>query len=73
MKRKITKSIYVRGLAIGGGNEIPVQSMTNVPAHDFNGTVSQLLRLERSGCDIARIAVPKEEYAEIFTYAKERL
>ncbi len=71
MTRRKTRRIMVGGVAIGSDAPIPVQSMTNIPAHDFEGTVSQLLRLEKAGCDIVRIAVPKEECAEIFTYAKD--
>ena len=72
MKRRITTPVNVGGVIIGGDAHIPVQSMTNVPAHDFEGTVAQLLRLEKAGCDVARIAVPDEATAEIFTYAKSK-
>lgn len=71
MNRRETRKINVGGVVIGGNSMISVQSMTNVPADDFEGTVAQLHRLEKAGCDIARIAVPRVECAEIFTYAKE--
>lgn len=58
MERKMTKTVTVGGVAIGGGSRIPVQSMTNTPAHDAEATYAQIKRLEKAGCDIIRIAVP---------------
>lgn len=58
MKRKITKTVHVRGVPIGGGNPIPVQSMTNTHTDDVAATLAQLRRLEAAGCEIVRLAVP---------------
>ena len=58
MNRKITKTIRVRGVPIGGGNPIPVQSMTNTHTDDVPATLAQLRRLEAAGCQIVRLAVP---------------
>ena len=58
MKRKLTKTIHIRGLAVGGGNPIPVQSMTNTPTQDVEATLAQIRRLEEAGCQIVRLAVP---------------
>ena len=58
MKRKITKSVHVRGVPIGGGNPIPVQSMTNTHTDDVAATLAQLRRLQSAGCEIVRLAVP---------------
>ncbi len=58
MKRKITKTIHVRGVPIGGGNPIPVQSMTNTHTDDVAATLAQLRRLQSAGCEIVRLAVP---------------
>ncbi|MBR6807788.1 MAG: flavodoxin-dependent (E)-4-hydroxy-3-methylbut-2-enyl-diphosphate synthase [Clostridia bacterium] len=70
MDRRKTRQIKVGGVSIGSDSPISLQSMTNIPAHDFEGTTRQLTRLEKAGCDIARIAVPREDCAAIFTYAK---
>ena len=64
MERKNTKRVTVGGVAIGGGSRITVQSMTNRPAADAEGTYDQIKRLERAGCDIIRIAVPDIDSAE---------
>ncbi len=58
MKRRLSRTIYVRGLAIGGGNPISVQSMTNTPTDDPEATLAQIRRLESAGCQIVRLAVP---------------
>ena len=46
MERKMTKTVTVGGVAIGGGSRIPVQSMTNTPAHDAEAPYAQIKRLE---------------------------
>ena len=58
MNRKITKTVHVRGVPIGGGNPIPVQSMTNTHTDDVAATLAQLRRLQSAGCEIVRLAVP---------------
>lgn len=69
---KKTRTVTAREVKIGGGNPVTVQSMTNTPAEDFEGTVAQMLTLQNSGCDIVRVAIPNEECAAVFSYAKER-
>ena len=56
-----TVKIKAGNLEIGGGAEISVQSMINVPVHDIEGNVRQGLELERAGCDIVRVTVPDKE------------
>ena len=58
MKRRDSRTIYVRGLPIGGRNPIPVQSMTNTHTEDAQATLAQIRSLEEAGCQIVRLAVP---------------
>ncbi|MBR6113988.1 MAG: flavodoxin-dependent (E)-4-hydroxy-3-methylbut-2-enyl-diphosphate synthase [Oscillospiraceae bacterium] len=58
MTRRISRTITVRGLPIGGGNPVSVQSMTNTKTDDVEGTLAQIRRLEAAGCQIVRLAVP---------------
>lgn len=58
MNRKITKTIYVRDLPVGGGHDISVQSMTNTPTEDVEATLAQIRRLEAADCQVVRLAVP---------------
>ncbi len=71
MNRKITRTVKAGNVLIGGGNPIPVQSMTNKPAEDFEATAKQMLSLQKAGCDIIRAAAPTEAAAEVFSYAKK--
>lgn len=69
--RRISRQINAGGLLIGGKSPVSVQSMTNVPAHDFEGTARQVLSLEAAGCDIVRIAVPDADAAPVFRAVRE--
>ena len=71
-KKYTSRVVSTRGVKIGGGNPITVQSMTNTSALDFDGTVAQMMGLQEEGCDIVRLAVPTEECAQVFRIAKER-
>ncbi len=61
LTRKITKKIYVGNVAIGGGEPVVIQSMTNTITQDINSTVRQIRSLARIGCEIIRVAVPDED------------
>lgn len=64
MNRKITRTVDVGGVKIGGGHSISIQSMCNTDTRDAAATVKQILSLEEAGCDIIRVAVPDAEAAE---------
>jgi len=69
--REQTKVIYIGGVAVGGGNPIPIQSMTNTDTRNIEATVSQINRLTEAGCEIVRVAVPCMESAEAFKQIKK--
>ena len=52
-----TRKILVRGLAIGGGSRISVQSMCATHTRDIDATLKQISELEKKGADLVRIAV----------------
>ena len=58
------RQIRVGNVPIGGGAPIAVQSMTTTPTHDVEATIGQIGRLASAGCEIVRVAVPKNEDAE---------
>lgn len=60
---KTTRKIKVGDRYIGGGAPITVQSMCDTRTDDVKATVEQILRLEKEGCDIIRVAVNTEEAA----------
>lgn len=55
--RRQSKTVTVRGVAIGGGSRVTVQSMTNTDTADRDATLAQIRALERCGCDIVRFTV----------------
>jgi len=61
---KLTKTVNVGGVLIGGGNRIPIQSMTNTDTHDIEKTVHQIKQLRDAGCDIVRLTIPDADAAE---------
>ena len=73
----MTKVVKIGDRVIGGGNPILIQSMTNTRTEDVKGTVEQIHRLEKAGCEIIRCTVPTMEAAkaikEIKTYGETNL
>ena len=61
--RHKTKEIQIGKVIIGGTNPIAIQSMTNTKTEDVKATVSQILQLEKAGCEIIRCAIPTMEAA----------
>ncbi|MBI1182469.1 MAG: flavodoxin-dependent (E)-4-hydroxy-3-methylbut-2-enyl-diphosphate synthase [Alphaproteobacteria bacterium] len=59
--RRKSRQIHVGPVPIGGDAPIAVQSMTNTRTTDVQGTIDQVLSLERAGADIVRISCPDEE------------
>ena len=73
MYRVHTRKISIGNVTIGGGSAVAVQSMTNTRTEDIAGTVSQILALERAGCEIIRCAVPTMEAAEALREIKKQI
>ena len=71
--RRDTRTVYVGGVPIGGGNPIRIQSMCNTRTEDVKATVEQILRLERAGCEIIRAAVPTMEAARALKEIKAQI
>jgi (E)-4-hydroxy-3-methylbut-2-enyl-diphosphate synthase len=69
--REHTRAVRIGNVAVGGGNPVAVQSMTNADTRDVDATIKQILALEEAGCEIARAAVPDEESARAFKRIKD--
>lgn len=59
--RRMSRQIHVGNVAVGGDAPITVQTMTNTPTTDVQGTIAQVRRCEAAGADIVRVSVPDEE------------
>jgi (E)-4-hydroxy-3-methylbut-2-enyl-diphosphate synthase len=58
------RQIKVGNVPIGGGAPVVVQSMTLTKTHDVDATMAQIGALVSAGCEVVRVAVPKNEDAE---------
>ncbi len=72
IQRRHTRQVTMRGLPIGGGAPIPVQSMTTTKTGDAAATLDQVERLEAAGCQLVRLAVPDEAAVKGFTEVRKR-
>ncbi len=73
MYRDNTKTVMIGGVAIGGGNPIRIQSMTNTKTEDVKATVAQIHALEKAGCEIIRSTVPTAEAARALGEIKKEI
>ncbi len=62
--RRTTRQIMVGSVGVGSDHPISVQSMTTTKTHDINATLQQIAQLTASGCDIVRVACPRQEDAD---------
>ena len=71
--RNQTKEIRIGDVVIGGDHPVAIQSMTNTRTEDVKGTVEQIRRLEKAGCEIIRCTVPTREAAEALKEIKKQI
>jgi (E)-4-hydroxy-3-methylbut-2-enyl-diphosphate synthase len=71
--RRTSHSVLVRGVAIGGGAPIVVQSMTNTDTVDVTRTVVQVAALFKAGSELVRITVNSPEAAAAVPHVREQL
>src|SRR5215475_12768265 len=71
--RHQTTQVMVGNVAVGGGAPVVVQSMTNTDTADVEGTARQVAALARTGSEIVRITVDRDEAAAAVPHIKERL
>src|SRR3954462_5194722 len=61
--RRKTRQLMGGNVGIGSDHPIAVQSMTTTKTHDVNATLQQIAELTATGCDIVRVACPRQEHA----------
>ena len=62
--RRKTRQLMVGGVGVGSDHPVSVQSMCTTKTHDVNATLQQIAELTASGCDIVRVACPRQEDAD---------
>ncbi len=63
--------VQAGNIKIGGGANITVQSMLNVPADNIEDSVKQAIELEKAGCHIIRAAIPNKEAIKLIPALKK--
>lgn len=64
INRRKSKEIFVGDVGVGGNNIISVQSMTNTPTTDIQGTIKQVNDCVELGADLMRISVPDKDSSD---------
>ena len=72
-KRTETRPIFVGGIQIGGQEKVVIQSMSNTKTKDIENTVKQILALEKTGCEIIRVACLDIEDAKAIKEIKKQI
>jgi (E)-4-hydroxy-3-methylbut-2-enyl-diphosphate synthase len=62
--RRKTRQLMVRDVGVGSDHPVSVQSMCTTKTHDVNATLQQIAELTAAGCDIVRVACPRQEDAD---------
>ena len=60
----MTRLVNIKGVTVGGGSPVRIQSMNNTKTADVKATLDQIYKLKDCGCEITRVAVPDAEAAE---------
>jgi len=63
LPRRITRSVEIGGVQVGGGAPVVVQSMTNTDTADVASTSRQIGELWRAGSELVRVTVNTTEAA----------
>ena len=72
-KRTETRPIFVGDVQIGGQNKVIIQSMCNTKTKDVEKTVNQILKLEKVGCELVRVACLDVEDAKAIMQIKKQI
>ena len=73
MNRGNTRKIMVGNVQIGGQNKVVIQSMCNTKTKNVEETVKQILKLEKAGCEIIRVACLDMEDARAIKEIKKEI
>lgn len=72
MQRRVTRTVWVGNVPVGGEYPIAVQSMTNTDTSDIQRTLQQIQRLAEAGCQLVRVAVPDADSARALSKICEK-
>lgn len=70
MSRRVSQSVKIGDVTVGGEAPITVQSMTKTDTRNVAATTTQIHELEECGCELVRVAVPDKEAAKALSLIK---
>lgn len=70
--RRKTRQLMVGNVGVGSDFPVSVQSMTTTRTHDVTATLQQVSELAAAGCDIVRVACPRQEDANALAAIVEK-
>jgi (E)-4-hydroxy-3-methylbut-2-enyl-diphosphate synthase len=73
LQRKLTRSVSIGAVTMGGGAPVVVQAMTNTDTADVLKTAIQVAELARAGAEMVRITVNSPEAAAAVPEIREQL
>ena len=73
LQRKLTRTVSIGPVAMGGGAPVVVQAMTNTDTADVLKTAIQVAELARAGAEIVRITVNSPEAAAAVPEIRDQL
>ncbi|MEX1297144.1 MAG: flavodoxin-dependent (E)-4-hydroxy-3-methylbut-2-enyl-diphosphate synthase [Candidatus Limnocylindrales bacterium] len=71
--RRVTTRVDIGGVAMGGGEPVVVQSMTNTDTADADATALQVAALAHAGSELVRITVNNDEAARAVPVIRRKL
>jgi (E)-4-hydroxy-3-methylbut-2-enyl-diphosphate synthase len=71
--RRNKRVVDIGTIRIGGTHPVAVQSMTKTKTSDIKGTLRQIHRLERAGCELVRCAVVNRTDAESLAQIRTKM
>ncbi|MGI9143672.1 MAG: flavodoxin-dependent (E)-4-hydroxy-3-methylbut-2-enyl-diphosphate synthase, partial [Fluviibacter sp.] len=73
LQRKLTRTVSIGAVSMGGGTPVVVQAMTNTDTADVLKTAIQIAELARAGAEMVRITVNSPEAAAAVPEIREHL
>lgn len=71
--RENTRQVHVGNVAIGGNNEVVIQSMCNVKTSNLYEVIAQIIKLEEIGCQLVRVSILDEEDSKAIKEIKKHI
>src|SRR5438445_188316 len=66
------RQIWIGDVPVGGGAPVVVQSMTKTDTSDTDATLQQVEKMVEAGCELVRVAVPRDKDAVALKTIVER-